>query len=416
MQKNIIRVPCQGVFGALAIAAALTLSAPASADNENVTQVPGQALYGVYGQANVSYDMINTGTASGIGSLAGVSSSRVSSNSSRLGLKGSSELGSGWSALWQMEATVGADTGATGSAGTIAGASARSTRLFDRDTYLGVSNAGWGKVLAGRHDTPYKMSTRRLDVFADGIADNRSLMGTTVLGGVVTETFDARRSNQILYQSPGIGGFSVAIGYVNLAESNTDASHEDVSSLSVAGMYEQDPVYVSFAYEAHSTTLMETSTKVKAAKLGAGYKLGILDLGFAYEKSTDELGNIDPYDAVANPCGDMTVAANCSGHGTMYFSAKLSFTEADTLKIAYSRAGQVGAASTATGAIQFSMGLDHKINERTTLYGLYTSLKNDKLARYGLSNAASSGAYSVNTSGDGGASPSAFSFGLRHSF
>src|SRR3990172_7024033 len=142
MQKSIIRVPCRGIFGALAIAAALILSAPARADNANVT---------VYGQANVSYDMINTGTTSGIGASAGVSSSRVSSNSSRLGLKGSNELGSGWWALWKMEATVGADTGATGSAGTIAGASARSTRLFDRDTYLGVSNADWGKVLAGRH-------------------------------------------------------------------------------------------------------------------------------------------------------------------------------------------------------------------------------------------------------------------------
>ena len=412
MQKSIIRVPCRGIFGALAIAAALILSAPARADNANVT---------VYGQANVSYDMINTGTASGIGASAGVSSSRVSSNSSRLGLKGSNELGSGWSALWQMEATVGADTGATGSAGTIAGASARSTRLFDRDTYLGVSNAGWGKLLAGRHDTPYKMSTRRLDVFADGIADNRSLMGTTVLGGVVTETFDTRLSNQISYLSPDLGGFSIAIGYVNLAESNTDASQDDVSSLSVAGMYEQDPVYVSFAYEAHNTTLKETSTAAKAVKIGAGYKLGILDLGFAYEKSTDELGNMDPYDADPNsagynPCGGMAVAANCSGHGTMYFSAKLSITEADAFKLAYSRAGQVGEASTGTGAIQFSMGIDHKINERTTVYGLYTSLKNDKLAEYGLSNAASSGVYSVNTSGAGGASPSAFSFGLRHSF
>src|SRR3989304_4957375 len=87
MQQNIIGVPCRGLFGALAIAAALTLSAPACADNVNVT---------VYGQANVSYDMINTGTTSGTGSSAGISSSRVSSNSSRLDLKGSNELGRGW--------------------------------------------------------------------------------------------------------------------------------------------------------------------------------------------------------------------------------------------------------------------------------------------------------------------------------
>src|SRR3990172_1087018 len=361
MQQNIIGVPCRGLFGALAIAAALTLSAPACADNVNVT---------VYGQANVSYDMINTGTTSGTGSSAGISSSRVSSNSSRLGLKGSNELGSGWSALWQMEATAGTDTGASGGAGTPAGTTMRSARLFDRNTYLGLSHEDWGKVLAGRHDTPYKMSTRRLDVFADGIADNRSLMGTTVIGGVVTETFDVRVSNLIAYLSPNIGSFSVAVGYANLAESNTNASQDNVSAFSLAGMYEQDPVYMSFAYEAHTTTLKESSTAVKAAKLGLGYRLGILDLGFAYEKSSDDFGNVAAYDAVANPCGGMTVAANCSGHGTMYLSAKLNITDADALKVAYSRAGQVGAASTLTGANQFSMGVDHDIDERTTVYGL----------------------------------------------
>ncbi|HEY4697051.1 MAG TPA: porin [Gallionella sp.] len=403
MQQNIIGVPCRGLFGALAIAAALTLSAPACADNVNVT---------VYGQANVSYDMINTGTTSGTGSSAGISSSRVSSNSSRLGLKGSNELGSGWSALWQMEATAGTDTGASGGAGTPAGTTMRSARLFDRNTYLGLSHEDWGKVLAGRHDTPYKMSTRRLDVFADGIADNRSLMGTTVIGGVVTETFDVRVSNLIAYLSPNIGSFSVAVGYANLAESNTNASQDNVSAFSLAGMYEQDPVYMSFAYEAHTTTLKESSIAVKAAKLGLGYRMGILDLGFAYEKSSDDFGNAPSVTA----CAGMADHANCSGHGTMYLSAKLNITDADALKVAYSRAGQVGAASTLTGANQFSMGVDHDINERTTVYGLYTSLKNDKLAEYGLSSAASSGVYSVNTSGTGGASPSAFSFGLKHAF
>ena len=406
MQQNIIGVPCRGLFGALAIAAALTLSAPACADNANVT---------VYGQANVSYDMINTGTTSGAGSSAGISSSRVSSNSSRLGLKGSNELGSGWSALWQMEATAGTDTGASGGAGTPAGTTMRSARLFDRNTYLGLSHEDWGKVLAGRHDTPYKMSTRRLDVFADGIADNRSLMGTTVIGGAggtVTETFDVRVSNLIAYLSPNIGSFSVAVGYANLAESNTNASQDNVSAFSLAGMYEQDPVYMSFAYEVHTTTLKETSTAVKAAKLGLGYRMGILDLGFAYEKSSDDFGNAPSVTA----CAGMADHANCSGHGTMYLSAKLNITDADALKVAYSRAGQVGAASTLTGANQFSMGVDHDINERTTVDGLYTSLKHDKLAEYGLSSAASSGVYSVNTSGTGGASPSAFSFGLKHAF
>ncbi len=405
----------QKSFIPLAIAAALTLSAPARAANENVT---------VYGQANVSYDMISTGTANGVGALPGISSSRVSSNSSRLGLKGSNDLGSGWSALWQVEGTVGADTGASGGAGTIAGASARSTRLFDRDTYLGLSHADLGTLLLGRHDTPYKMSTRRLDVFPDGIGDNRSLLGTTIIGGagpagVVTDTFDARQSNQIIYISPALGSYSGALGYSNLAEGNTYSSQNSVSALSLAGMYEQDPVYATFAYEVHTITppaiTQSPSTAVKAVKLGLGYRMDILNLGFALEKSSDDFGNADVVVA-NNPCGNLTSGANCSGHSTLYLSAKLNITPADALKVAYSKAGQVGAASIASGAIQFSMGIDHDINQRTTVYILYTSLKNDRLVHYGLSSAASSGANSVNPTGEGGASPSAFSFGIRHSF
>ncbi|MFZ5524865.1 MAG: porin [Pseudomonadota bacterium] len=438
MQMNIIRVACQHLLIALAITAALAM--------------PGQSLAAVsgnvtlYGEANVSYDTINTGTASGISSSQGITSSRLASNSSFVGLKGSSELGSGWEALVQAEVTLGTDTGASGCQVPDAATPTKSSRwkcFFDRNTYLGVSSTGYGTLLAGRHDTPYKMATRRLDIFAGGIADNRSLMGTTIPGGAnrvlsagppvvvysnhpVTETFDARLSDLLLYTSPGFGGFSLAIGYSNLAESNAYAGQPGINALSLAAMYEEGPVYATIAYEDHTTSQKDSQNNdlyltVKATKLGLGYKLGILDLGFAYEKSRDDFGNLDPYDGdpnsvTYNPCGGLVPGANCSGHGTLYLSAKIGFTDNDALKIAYTKAGQVGAASTDTGALQFAMGLDHDFNERTTAYFLYASLKNDQLVRYGLSTAASSGDNSVNPTGIGGASPSVLSFGMKHSF
>ena len=97
MQKKII---------ALAIAAAI--SAPAFADTSNVT---------VYGVADVSYDSINTGTSGNAGktgvlgaataaNIQGARSNRVSSNSSRLGVKGSEDLGDGLTAVWQIESLI----------------------------------------------------------------------------------------------------------------------------------------------------------------------------------------------------------------------------------------------------------------------------------------------------------------------
>ena len=45
-----------------------------------------------------------------------------------------------------------------------------------RNTFVGLTG-GFGTAILGRHDTPYKLATRSLDVFADNIADNRSIMG-----------------------------------------------------------------------------------------------------------------------------------------------------------------------------------------------------------------------------------------------
>lgn len=397
------------------ILAGLSVPVTASADNKNLT---------LYGQANVSYDMITTGkptsTFGGPTTADGVSSNRVSSNSSMLGLKVSNDLGDGWMADAQLEITVGTDTG--GSGGEQITGSSQVSRLrsaFDRNTYLGLSNASIGRLLLGRYDTPYKLATRKLDVFADGIADNRSLMGTTVMPDAVTgvrvmETYDARLSNQILYISPQLGSFSVALGFANLTESDTNIQQPQGNALSVATMYINDGLFAALAYEAHTTTTYHKdgniSLKESAAKMGLGYNLSMFHFGLVYEKSSDEYGS----DPVAYPLCISTV--NCAGHTATYFSMKVDFTEVDSVKLAFARSGQVGAAKTGTGATQFSIGLDHAFNDRTMGYFLYSNLMNDDSAKFGFSTAASSGKFSVNPTGTGGAQPSVFSLGMKLSF
>jgi predicted porin len=381
----------------------------------------------LYGQANISYDMITTGTVNGaIGGPStadGISSNRVSSNSSMLGLKASSDLGADWMAVAQVEITVGTDTGESG--GDAITGTSKASRLksaFDRNTYLGLSNASYGKLLMGRYDTPYKMATRNLDVFADGIADNRSLLGTTVKDGVVYETYDSRLSNQILYISPSLASVSVALGFANLTESDTNIEQPRGSALSVAAMYIQSGLYASMAYEAHTITTYDFDNKVNvshkqsATKLGLGYKFAMLNFGLVYEKSNDEFGNALAYDALTNPCGGSVDGANCAGHSATYLSFKADFTDQDSVKLAFTRSGQVGQAKTGTGATQFSIGLDHAFNDRTMGYFLYSNILNDELAKFGFSTAASSGKFSVNPTGTGGSQPSVFSLGMKLSF
>jgi hypothetical protein len=62
------------------------------------------------------------------------------------------------------------------------------------------------------------------------------------------------------------------------------------------------------------------------------------------------------------------------------------------------------------------LGYDCNLRKRTILYGIYTKLNNDKNASYGIA----AGDAGINTgfvtAKGAGADPSAWSFGIKHSF
>lgn len=386
MQKKII---------ALAVASALVAPA-AFADTSNVN---------VYGVANVSYDLVTTKNTAGTGT----STNKVSSNTSRIGLKGSEDLGDGLSAIWQVESQINIDNAGTpanagvagvkvaGQANNAIGAGNVGNTLGNRNTFAGLSSTSMGTVLMGRHDTPYNISTRKLDVFGDGIADNRSLMGGN--GGTAAAAFDGRQPDVIAYISPAMSGFTGAIAYLNLAESANTAAAKKASAWSMAGMYSMDAFYGSLAYEVHNVDALLAGAAVgkeSAVKFGFGYTQDAIAVGFAYEKTSDNLG---------------ALGANSLGHNAYYLSGKYSFGN-DAVKAAYTKVGNLGA-NVSSGASQFSLGYDHSLSKRTTVYALYTALKSDAAANYGLSGTSTG---SANTAIGLGNAPSAMSFGLKHTF
>ena len=71
-------------------------------------------------------------------------------------------------------------------------------------------------MVLGRYDTPYKTSTRKLDVFIDTAADNRAVhgLGTTGNSGLMS-IHDARAANSITYTSPDMSGMCAAASVFN---------------------------------------------------------------------------------------------------------------------------------------------------------------------------------------------------------
>ena len=359
------------------LAATVVISAPAFADTSNVT---------VYGVANMSFDRTDTGV---------VSATQVSSNQSRLGLKGSEDLGDGLSAVWQIEQQINIDNSTT-----------NPNTFASRNSFLGLSSASAGTALLGRHDTPYKIATRGLDIFGDTIADNRTLMGSTAGGGNFRGLHDARLGDVVAYISPAMSGFTGAIAYSAGAETASTAAQIKGGAWSLAGLYGDGPLNASLAYQVidvgtTGTGGMAAGTlpagvvagdKVKAWKLGGGYTMDAITVNAVYEKTSNTLAG-----------------ASAGGQTNFYLGGKYSFGS-DAIKLAYTRAGDVQA-TTNTGAKQWAVGYDHSLSKRTTLYALYTSVNNDTTAAYGLTTVSTGGAAGVASQ-----DPSAISFGMKHTF
>lgn len=421
MQKKLI---------ALAVASAFVAPA-AFAESGNVT---------IYGVMDASYDLTSNGdgyaNANGTGipgrvagqaKTSGINTSKVSSNSSRLGFKGSEDLGNGLSAVWQVESQINSDGTSTGNT------------WNSRNTFVGLSGKSWGTVLLGRHDTPYKLATRNLDMFADGIADNRSIMGggtmlgsgtvlgvpvsTATLGQGAVASFDGRQSNVIAYITPTMNGFTGAIAYVNGAEGANTSGQSKGNAWSAMVNYGNGPWYGALAYERHNfgnasgdlnggaVFVMNGATALTAAnfkdreehawKLGAGYNNNTFRVGLVYEKTGDDLGQAPQLAGLGK--------SDLFGHHAWNLGGGYTFGN-NEVKLQYTTASDTSIASS-TGAKQWSLGLDHNFSKRTKIYALYTSLKNDDNANYTLGSA-STGAVTSRY----GANPTAWSFGMRHTF
>lgn len=148
----------------------------------------------IYGKLNVN---INSKTDGGNG---------VNDTDSRIGVKGSEDLGDGMKAVYKIE--FGLDLEGSGT-------------FSNRNQYLGLAG-GFGTVLIGRHDSPLKV-VQPTDLFNDDAADNGKLgMG---VGGA---TGEIRASHALVYVSPSFGG-------VTLIAAGTSPGAGDADDRSVVG-------------------------------------------------------------------------------------------------------------------------------------------------------------------------------------
>lgn len=175
----------------------------------------------IYGRLNVSFGNLDDGADS---------STYISSNASRLGLKGSEGLGGALKLVWQIESGI--DRAGENNGGDFGDA------LASRNTYIGVAG-GFGVVLVGKYDTPLRILGRKVALFRDQIGDSRNLI-SAANGGA---GFDLRADNVVAWGSKDLRDFNIMVALV--AEDGV----KDSDAISAHGIYNKGPLMVGVGFE-----------------------------------------------------------------------------------------------------------------------------------------------------------------------
>jgi predicted porin len=312
----------------IVLAVAVAFSAPALADNANIT---------VYGKAFLTLDSIKSNQAGAVSKM------RVNSNASRFGVKGNEDLGEGLKAIYQFEVQMDGD-----------GSGKNGLGNGTRNTAVGLAG-GFGELTFGNWDTPYKVTHNKIELF-----DNTTVFSATNLIGKASATggisYVTRQANMIQYKSPSLGGVKIAALY-SPDEAKTAATNKKVLSLSAT--YDEEGIYAAFGYDSRPdlTTNGQTDNAMRV--------VGKYDFGGAWVGATVERIKVN------------AATAYTQSNLELVGAVKL---DASSIALSYARNGKADVAD--TGAKQISLRYGYNISKRTEAFAAYTSLKNDSAATY----------------------------------
>lgn len=170
---------------------------------------------------------------------------RVEDRVSRLGVRGTEDLGGGLKAFFQLETAFPVDQNNTTVTSGIANGFA------NRNSAVGLLG-GWGSVLLGRWDSPMKSaSASAVDPWGDiGLPDVTA--ASLRQGG-----FSQRLQNNVQYWSPTFGGFAFKASY-SANEGRTATANPSNYGGSVT--YTGGPLYLAYSYEKHKDSIGLTTT------------------------------------------------------------------------------------------------------------------------------------------------------------
>jgi predicted porin len=306
----------------IALAALATISGAAMA----------QSSVSIYGRLDASLASEKAGAAGFAKSQSQMASGLLST--SRLGFRGTEDLGNGLKAIFQLETKLDVDSGGAFGSG------------FDRMSIVGLTG-GFGAVKLGRHDTSFD-DIRDISVSSvlwDSEFSPTKIAYANSVGGVAVghvADYSSRASNQIRYETPNFGGFTAGVSYG--MDEQAAPVKRDTTALNVR--YRSGPLDVGLGYQEQDHEL--SASKREYTTLAAAYNFGVARLSAGYNMA--EQGNLES--------DGFTVGVNVP-MGPWDFS----------VGYAYNKSENAGVDSAKSKGLAF--GATYALSKRTRVYAAY---------------------------------------------
>jgi len=243
----------------MAVAIAGALGVPAAA----------MAQVQIYGRANLGVDRYQaTGATTNPTANDYKGRFRIYDSASRVGFRGTEDLGGGLRAVFGIETGVNIDSGTgngqTGTANTSSGI------WGSRDSWLGLEGSSWGRISAGRQSMFWTNGT-----IAQTGANyvNTDVPMATVGGGFGRVAGVGTRFNSsLMYSLPNLSGFGGYLGYAAQSENQQgSATNPNSNTMALRGTYEGIvKVQVDWAKNKGASG-GPTTTEATGMKVGVGY-------------------------------------------------------------------------------------------------------------------------------------------------
>lgn len=285
---------------------------------------------------------------------------------SRVGIKGTEDLGNGLKGVFTLESGFNADDGTLASPG----------KPFNRQAWVGL-NGGFGEVRLGRQATAFKTAVDAIDPF--GGAGQLAIYDAAgyVPGAAATRPgvggsnlWVERADNVLSYATPNFSGFS---GSVNYIFGEARGSNSDGRQISAQLGYDNGPLAVQLGYHrandlAFGDVAPLTVSDVKTGFLGAAYDFGVA-------KAHAGIGETRA-DYTAGSAGDDKIRNYMLGVTVPFGASKLmaSYIRNDVRNIADATSDQIG------------IGYSYSLSKRTAFYAQYAHVKNDAGADLAVAN------------------------------